>query len=67
MIREDVYWINFKEPDKLRPALVITRDSAISYLNSVTVIPTTTTVRDNPSTVGSTKKMGCRNYVLLCR
>ncbi len=51
MIRGDVYWINFKSPDKLRPAVIITRDSAIRYLNSVTVIPITTTLRDSSSTV----------------
>jgi mRNA-degrading endonuclease toxin of MazEF toxin-antitoxin module len=32
MNRGDVYWFNFKEPDKPRPALIITRESAISYL-----------------------------------
>ncbi|HQU83200.1 MAG TPA: type II toxin-antitoxin system PemK/MazF family toxin [Pyrinomonadaceae bacterium] len=51
MNRGDVYWINFKTPDKKRPALIITRDSAIPYLNAVTVIPITTTLRDNPSCV----------------
>lgn len=51
MIRRDVYWIKFKEPDKLRPALLITRNSAIEYLNSLTVLPITTALRDNPSTV----------------
>ena len=51
MIQGDIYWIKFKEPDKLRPALIITRNSAIQYLNSVTVIPITTVLRDNPSTV----------------
>ena len=51
MRRGDVYWIKFKEPDKRRPALIITRDSAISILNRLTVIPITSTLRDNPSTV----------------
>lgn len=51
MNRGDVYWFKFKEPDKPRPALIITRESALSYLNAVTVIPITTTLRDNPSTV----------------
>ena len=37
MIRGDVYYITFKQPDKRRPALILTRNSAISYLNSVTV------------------------------
>ncbi|HLA95819.1 MAG TPA: type II toxin-antitoxin system PemK/MazF family toxin [Pyrinomonadaceae bacterium] len=51
MNRGDVYWFKFKEPDKPRPALIITRESAIASLNAVTVIPITTTLRDNPSTV----------------
>jgi mRNA interferase MazF len=45
MIRGDVYWHKFKEPDKKRPVLIITRTEAISELNAVTVIPTTTTIR----------------------
>lgn len=51
MIGGDVYWIKFKKPDKLRPALIITRNFAIEYLNSLTVLPITTDLRDNPSTV----------------
>ncbi|MEZ5422715.1 MAG: type II toxin-antitoxin system PemK/MazF family toxin [Pyrinomonadaceae bacterium] len=51
MIRGDVYWIKLKDPDKRRPALIITRDSAIPLLNQVTVIPITSTLRDTPSTV----------------
>jgi mRNA interferase MazF len=51
MRRGDVYWVKFKEPDKRRPALILTRDSAIPLLNRITIIPTTSTLRDNPSTV----------------
>jgi mRNA interferase MazF len=51
MVRGDIYWIKFKEPDKVRPALIITRSSAIPQLNSVTVVPITTSMRDNPTTV----------------
>ena len=51
MVRGDVYWIKLKVPDKRRPALIITRDSAIPLLNSITVIPVTSTLRDTPSTV----------------
>lgn len=47
----DVYWYTFKEPDKRRPVLVLTRNSAISFLTSVTVAPITTTIRDIPSEV----------------
>jgi mRNA interferase MazF len=48
MIKGDVYWINFKTPDKKRPALILTRSSAIKNLNAVTVAPITTTIRENP-------------------
>ncbi len=51
MRRGDVYWVKFKEPDKRRPALIVTRDSAISLLNRLTIIPATSTLRDNSSTV----------------
>jgi mRNA interferase MazF len=51
MKRGDVYWYTFKAPDKRRPVLILTRTSAISYLNSLTIAPITTTVRDIPSEV----------------
>ena len=51
MVRGDVYWIKFKLPDKPRPALIITRNSAIRSLTSITGIPITTAMRDNASTV----------------
>jgi mRNA interferase MazF len=51
MVRGDIYWITFKEPDKIRPALIITRSSAIPQLTSITVVPITTSMRDNPTTV----------------
>jgi mRNA interferase MazF len=47
--RGEVRWYTFKAPDKRRPVLILTRDSAIGVLNSVTVAPITTTVRDIPS------------------
>ncbi len=33
MIRGDVYWHKFKEPDKTRPVLIVTRDEALPELN----------------------------------
>ena len=41
----------FAAPDKKRPVVVLTRDSAIGYLNSVTVAPVTSTIRGVPSEV----------------
>ena len=40
-----------KTNDKKRPALVLTRDSAIAYLSTVTVAPVTSTIRGVPSEV----------------
>lgn len=51
MIRGDVYLIKFKEPDKRRPALILTRTEAVEHLNAVTVIPITGTIRELRSMV----------------
>jgi len=51
MNQGDVYWYTFKEPDKRRPVVILTRDSAIPYLNAVTIAPITTTIRAIPSEV----------------
>jgi mRNA interferase MazF len=49
--RGDVCWYTFKAPDKKRPVLILTRDSAIAALNSVTVAPVTSTIRSIPTEV----------------
>lgn len=51
MERGEVRWFTFAQPDKSRPVLVITRSSAIRYLNTVTIVPITTTIRSVPSEV----------------
>ena len=51
MERGEVRWYTFAKPDKTRPVLILTRDSAIRYLNAVTVAPITTTIRGVPSEV----------------
>ena len=51
MKQGDVYWYTFHAPDKRRPVLILTRNSAITYLTSVTVAQITTTVRAVPSEV----------------
>ena|SRR5436309_9192027 len=58
MNRGDVYWHKFKEPDKKRPVVIITRDGAISDLNAVTVVPATSTIRELPSQVLLTEEEG---------
>jgi mRNA interferase MazF len=49
--RGDVCWYTFPAPNKRRPVLILTRDSAITLLNSVTVAPITTTIRSIPTEV----------------
>jgi mRNA interferase MazF len=56
--RGEVRWYTFQAPDKRRPVLILTRDSAISYLHGITVAPITTTVRDIPSEVLLTREDG---------
>lgn len=45
----------FSRPDKKRPVLILTRDSALEFLEEVTVAPITSTIRDIPSEVLLTK------------
>ena len=49
--RGDVCLFRFAPPDKQRPVLVLTRDSAIGHLATVTVAPISSTVRGVPSEV----------------
>jgi mRNA interferase MazF len=56
--RGDVCWYTFKAPDKRRPVLILTRDSAIGILNSVTIAPITSTIRSIPTEVILTQADG---------
>ena len=58
MRRGEVRWYTFGAPDKRRPVLILTRDSAIGFLNALTVAPITTTIRDIPSEVILTPEDG---------
>jgi len=49
--RGDVRLYQFAPPDKKRPVVVLTRNSAIEYLSTVTVAPITSTIRGVPSEV----------------
>ena len=49
--RGDVRLYAFAPPDKNRPVVVLTRDSAIAYLSTVTIAPITSTIRGVPSEV----------------
>jgi mRNA interferase MazF len=49
--RGEVRWYKFARPDKRRPVVILTRDSALDYLGEATVAPVTRTIRDIPSEV----------------
>lgn len=49
--RGDVRLYQFASPDKKRPIVVLTRESAIGYLSTVTVAPITSAIRGVPSEV----------------
>src|SRR5262249_34958800 len=49
--RGEVRWYKFGRPDKRRPVVILTRDSALDYLSEATVAPVTRTIRDIPSEV----------------
>jgi mRNA interferase MazF len=49
--RGDIRIYQFAPPDKKRPVVVLTRDSAVPYLSTVTVAPITSTIRGVPSEV----------------
>ena len=51
MRRGDVCWYTFPAPNKRRPVLILTRDSAIALLNSVTIAPITSTIRSIPTEI----------------
>ena len=49
--RGDVRLYAFSAPDKPRPVVVLTRDSALDYLANVTVASVTSTIRGIPSEI----------------
>jgi mRNA interferase MazF len=51
MRRGEIRWYTAAAPDKRRPVLILTRNSAIPLLNALTVAPLTTTMRSIPSEV----------------
>ena len=54
----EVRWYQFSRPDKKRPVVILTRDSALEFLGEVTVAPITTTIRNIPTEVLLTKADG---------
>jgi len=56
--RGDICWYTFKTPDKKGPVLIMTRESAIPVLNSVTIAPITSTIRSIPTELVLTEEDG---------
>jgi len=51
MERGEIRWYTFKAPDKKRPVVILTRNSALKFLSEVTIAPITSTIRDIPTEV----------------
>jgi len=58
MKRGEVRWYRFSQPDKKRPVVILTRNSALEFLGEVTVAPITTTIRNIPTEVLLTRADG---------
>ena len=58
MRRGEIRWYRFARPDKRRPVLVLTRDSAMEFLTDVIIAPVTSTVREIPTEVLLTQADG---------
>lgn len=63
--RGDVRLYQFAAPDKQRPVLVLTRDTAVRYLSTVTVAPITTAIRGVPSEVLLTEDDGMKAHCVV--
>jgi mRNA interferase MazF len=59
--RGEVRLYQFAAPDKRRPVLVLTRNSAIAYLSTVTIAPVTSTIRGVPSEVVLNEEDGMKS------
>jgi len=58
--RGEVRLYQFAPPDKTRPVVVLTPDSDIPYLSTVTVAPITSTIRGVPSEVRLNEEDGMK-------
>jgi len=63
--RGDVRLYRFAPPDKQRPVVVLTRDSALGYLSTTTVAPVTSTIRGVPSEVLLDEEDGMRGRCVI--
>lgn len=58
--RGEIRLYSFAKPDKPRPVLILTRQSALGYLGTATVAPITSTIRGVPSEVVLTEEDGMK-------
>ncbi len=65
IMRGDIRMFSFSAPDKTRPVLVLTRDSVISQLATVTVAPITSTVRGVASEVVLSEDDGMKGHCVV--
>jgi len=61
LARGEIRLYRFAPPDKQRPVVILTRESAILYLSRVTVAPVTSTIRGVPSEVVLDEGEGMKN------
>jgi mRNA interferase MazF len=59
--RGDIRLYRFAPPDKARPVVVLTRDSALQYLSTATVAPVTSSIRGVPSEVRLDEEDGMKS------
>ncbi|MBF0491949.1 MAG: type II toxin-antitoxin system PemK/MazF family toxin [Deltaproteobacteria bacterium] len=60
MNRGEIWFFEFKKPDKPRPVLILTRQETLPYLNTVTIAPITRTIRGVPSEIMLGPKEGLK-------
>ena len=58
--RGDVCLYNFAAPNKKKPVVVVTRNSASAFLSTVTVAPISSTIRGVPSEVRLSEEDGMK-------
>ena len=58
MRRGEIRWYRFQQPNKKRPVLILTRQSALGFLGDATIAPITSTIREIPSEVPLTTDEG---------
>ena len=58
MRQYEIWWASLPPPAGRRPVLLLSRDSAYSYLNKVLVVEITTTVRNLPVEVPLSRREG---------